>query len=169
MNTEAISCSLVASILNRVFREVRLDFLDSNFPGAGRPSAPATRLTQRRRRVVHGGPPLPAVEPATRPPTICSVCGTPIPSGRTYCVLCAVGVSTEHLGQIRHSGWRVSQGSKAQTRRSKTQRRHAAALRGWIASNQPAWLDNEAYTQKIQPRLVLSIVSQRMIARRASA
>ena len=122
-------------------------------PKSARPLAPATRLTQRRKREAHGGPSMPPAEPAPQPVNICRVCGTPITPGTTYCVLCAVSASTENLAKVRRSGQVATQSAEAQTRRSKTGRRQAAALRGWIASNQPTWLNNETYTKKIQPRL----------------
>ena len=43
-----------------------------------------------------------------------------------------------------------------------TQRRHAAAKRAWQTSSLPPWLDEEAYLQKIQPRLAgvtISVIS----------
>jgi hypothetical protein len=38
-------------------------------------------------------------------------------------------------------------------RRGETQRRQAAARLNWRASDQPAWLNEETYREKIQPRL----------------
>ena len=42
---------------------------------------------------------------------------------------------------------------EAQAKRSETQRRHASAILTWKASDQPAWLDHEAYLTRIQPLL----------------
>ncbi len=42
---------------------------------------------------------------------------------------------------------------EARARQAEKQRRHAAAKRAWRPSDQPAWLDQQTYLQKIQPRL----------------
>ncbi len=47
----------------------------------------------------------------------------------------------------------VAQSREAKARHAETQRRHAAAKRAWRPSDQPAWLDEQTYLQKIQPRL----------------
>jgi hypothetical protein len=47
----------------------------------------------------------------------------------------------------------AAQSSEAQARRAATKRRHDAARCGWLASSLPAWLNNETYTNKIQPGL----------------
>lgn len=123
-------------------------------PNSAGPPTRTALLPQRRRGGARGGRLLlPRAEPAAPPLSVCRACGTTVTPGTNYCVLCAVPLITEHLGNVRPSGWVATQSAKAQTRRSRTQRRQNAALRGWIASNQPAWLDNETYTKKIQPRL----------------
>src|SRR2546425_12018966 len=43
--------------------------------------------------------------------------------------------------------------AKAQALRSATQRRHAAAVKTWNASDKPDWLTEETYRARIQPRL----------------
>jgi len=123
-----------------------------SMPRSDHPQAP-TPLTQARRRAAHGKRYAPPPAPARPSMSICHVCGTPVTPGTDYCVLCSIPVITEHLDNVRPSGWTATQTAKAQARRSKTQRRQNAAIRGWIASNQPAWLDNETYTKEIQPRL----------------
>ena len=42
---------------------------------------------------------------------------------------------------------------EAEALRSKTRRRHAAALAAWAPSDLPDWLNEEAYRTKIQPAL----------------
>jgi hypothetical protein len=37
--------------------------------------------------------------------------------------------------------------------RASAQHRHGNARQGWLASSLPSWLDNEAYLERIQPRL----------------
>ena len=47
----------------------------------------------------------------------------------------------------------ASQSAKAQASRADTQHSHNAARRRWAQSDQPAWLDEETYVQRIQPLL----------------
>jgi hypothetical protein len=42
---------------------------------------------------------------------------------------------------------------QAEEKRGESRRRHAAALRAWRSSDQPAWVNEEAYLRRIQPRL----------------
>jgi len=42
----------------------------------------------------------------------------------------------------------------AQARRADTQRRQAAALKAWNPTDKPEWLDEKAYRESIQPRLL---------------
>jgi CRISPR-associated endonuclease Cas1 len=63
--------------------------LASGISKPNRQIRPATRLTQGHRRLAKGADPLP-VASAPRPEHACRFCGTPIASGRSYCVkLCA--------------------------------------------------------------------------------
>lgn len=146
-NTLPIWGGAVAPLAEWIAQTFRL-----SVPNSDRSLAP-TPLTQARRRAAHGKAYKPPAAPARPPLSVCHACGTPVTPGTNYCVLCSVPVITEHLDKVRPSGWVATQSAKAQARRSKTQRRQNAALRGWIASNQPAWLDNQTYTKKIQPRL----------------
>jgi len=117
-----------------------------------RQSVPASRLTQRHRREAKGSMSLP-INRTPRPESVCRICGTSIESGRTYCVLCGVTVSKENLVELAKRGRVAAQCPEAQASRADSQRRHEAAKRGWLASSLPSWLNNETYTNKIQPRL----------------
>jgi CRISPR-associated endonuclease Cas1 len=127
--------------------------LASRIPKATRQIGSATRLTQRRRREARGGKPFVSTKPAPREQSVCKTCGTSIEAGKIYCATCAVTVSRENLVELARSGRVAAQSSEAQARRAATKRRHDAARCGWLASSQPAWLNNEFYTNKIQPRL----------------
>jgi hypothetical protein len=118
-----------------------------------RQRVPATRLTQRRRREAKGGLPSLPEKPAPKPESICRVCGTAVGSGRTYCRSCVRTISGENLTEVARSGRVAAQTPQAQARRAATKRLHDIARRGWSPSSQPAWLNNETYTNKIQPRL----------------
>jgi hypothetical protein len=43
--------------------------------------------------------------------------------------------------------------SKARAKRADTQRRNALAQHAWKESQQPAWLTDQVYSQRIQPQL----------------
>jgi len=113
---------------------------------------PATRLTQRTKREAKGSEVLSA-GPAPRPQFICRVCGAQIGPERTYCASCVVSISKENIVKVAHSGRVAAQSSEARTRRKETKHRQDLARQGWLASSQPAWLNNKTYLDKIQPRL----------------
>jgi len=54
---------------------------------------------------------------------------------------------------VARQGREASHTREAEARRSETQSRQAAARLNWRASDQPAWLNEKAYREKIQPRL----------------
>jgi hypothetical protein len=114
---------------------------------------PATRLTQARKRQAKGGSAnLPAERPP-RPLRICRTCGASLNRGQNHCASCAIPVSRERFVGVARKGRVASHTQDAEARRSETQRRHAAEQKAWQPSQQPAWLTEEAYRQKIQPRL----------------
>jgi hypothetical protein len=125
----------------------------SPIPKPGGQLAPATRLTQRQKREAKGAPSLPPPERAPQRQNICRGCGKPIEPGSTHCVDCAVTLSTEHLVNAAYSGRVAPHTPEAQAHRADTQSRHHAARRSWVASSQPAWLNQETYHRKIQPLL----------------
>jgi len=118
-----------------------------------RPSGPATRLTQRRKREAKGSASIPPPAPAPRPQSICRVCGTYIDAGRSYCASCAVAVSREGLIEAAKLGRVGGHSPQARARQAEKQRRHAAEVKVWNPSDQPDWLTEEVYREKIQPRL----------------
>ena len=85
--------------------------------------------------------------------SVCEICGTSIPHDHRFCVLCVTSASKEQLAEVAKRGRVAAQSPEAQVRRSDTKRRHDMARRGWLASSQPAWLNNETYEAKIQPQL----------------
>ena len=94
--------------------------------------APATRLTQSRKREAKGIPTE-------------SLANLPIPA-RNCATVSAFSVTK--FGRVDRFD------PIAQSRRADSQRRQAAALREWDRSEKPDWLDEKTYREKIQPRLV---------------
>jgi hypothetical protein len=131
-----------------------------------RESAPATRLTQRFKREAKGAPPLPTPIKAPRRDNLCRGCGKTIQDGRTNCATCAVGDATKNMLDAARTGRKTANGPEAQLKRASTQRRNALAQHAWNSSDQPAWLTEKFYSEKIQP--VLAAMSASVIARQIS-
>lgn len=129
-----------------------------------RPKVPATRLTQQHKREAKGSSPLPPDIPAPRRENLCRGCGKTIRRGGSHCAQCAVSGATEHLIAAAQLGRKLAQTPEARAKRASTQRRNAIAQHSWTASSQPAWLTDQLYSEKIQPRLART--SSSAIARR---
>jgi CRISPR-associated endonuclease Cas1 len=104
----------------------------SSASGTSRAKAPATRLTQRRKREAKGipAPPLPS------PPVVARNCA---PALSRLNVMKFVRL--DMFDPI------------AQARRADSQRQQAAARKCWNPSDKPEWLDDKAYRGKILTRL----------------
>jgi len=116
-------------------------------------SAPATRLTQRRKREAKGLPPLPPSETTPEREKLCTTCGAIILPESTFCRACAVPSFVERTVNVARAGRVAAQKPEAQARRTETQRRNAEEQRRWSPESLPAWLDEKTYLQKIQPLL----------------
>jgi hypothetical protein len=113
---------------------------------------PATHLTQSNRRNAKGEPNLRVIVPP-RAPHLCRTCGARITAGHRFCATCKVAVTAQELIKAAEKGRLMSHTPEADAKRAENRRRHAAAQKAWLPSDQPAWLDEKAYRQKIQPRL----------------
>jgi hypothetical protein len=115
--------------------------------------APANRLTQSAKRKAHGGEPaLPSIRSAVHQ-NLCRNCGAPILHTGIYCRLCNAEASKELYVKAADLGRKAALSVESQTKRAETQRRNASARRGWIASEHPAWLDQDTYVKLILPGL----------------
>jgi CRISPR-associated endonuclease Cas1 len=114
---------------------------------------PATRLTQSLRREASGNAFELKTEHPPLPPRICRTCGVTLKRGQNHCASCAIPVSKERFIDVARQGRVAAHTREAEARRSKTQSRQAAARLNWRASDLPAWLTEETYNEKIQPRL----------------
>jgi CRISPR-associated endonuclease Cas1 len=122
---------------------------------------PPTHLTQSHRRQAKGKSNPPTTEPP-RPMRLCRTCGANVTAEHRYCPSCAVAVSTEELIRGARKGRDASHSSEAQASRAEKGRRNTAARWAWQSSNQPAWLNEECYREKIRP--ALTGVTVRVIA-----
>jgi CRISPR-associated endonuclease Cas1 len=131
-----------------------------------KPNAPlATRLTQNNKREAKGAPPQPSIRPPRRN-NLCRGCGKTIQDGRTNCASCAVGDATNNMLDAARIGRETANGPEAQVRRATTQRKNALAQHSWRPSDQPAWLTDKFYMERIQPLLATLLASA--IARQIS-
>jgi CRISPR-associated protein Cas1 len=132
-----------------------------------RPDAPiATRLTQNKKRKAKNALPLPSTISAPRRDNLCRGCGRTIQDGRTNCATCAVGDATKNMLDAARIGRQSANGPEAQLKRANTQRQNALAQHSWKAADQPAWLTEAFYLEKVQP--LLAQVSTSAIARQIS-
>jgi CRISPR-associated endonuclease Cas1 len=118
-----------------------------------RTGLPATRLTQSLRREARPIPVAPAAERTFKPPRICRTCGEPLKRGQLHCKSCAVPAAKERFGDVARLGRIASHTNDAEISRTKTRLRHAAAIKAWDPTALPDWLTEQAYREKIQPRL----------------
>jgi CRISPR-associated endonuclease Cas1 len=113
---------------------------------------PATHLTQTHRRQAKGRSKLRVIVPP-RPAHLCRTCGAIASAGHRYCAICRVAVTSRELIKGAQVGRLISHSAAAEAKRAETRRRHVAAQKAWLPSNQPTWLAEESYRRKIQPRL----------------
>jgi CRISPR-associated endonuclease Cas1 len=129
----------------------------SRNPGRGEQELP-TRLTQRRRSDGRGNEFTLNTKPAPRPETICPGCGATTRRGR-HCPKCGREISREKLVELAKIGRVAAKSPESRQKRSATQRRHEAEKRVWRSSHKPAWLTEQTYVQRIQPRLARVTIS----------
>ena len=126
-----------------------------------------TRVTQQHPRDAQGvrkapgpaaavRPPHIAAPPIVipRPPRVCRGCGVSVErADRRFCATCGRDAAAESLARVASRGRVAALTAKSQERRAGTQRRHASALRAWTEADQPAWLTETAYAERILPAL----------------
>jgi hypothetical protein len=116
---------------------------------------PAMRLTQSRRRQAKGRPLTVTTNPGPKAPRIWRTCGETLKRGaKSYCASCSVAVSRQNLIEVAKLGRLATHSPKAEALRAETQRRHASALKAWKPSDNPDWLTEKTYREKIRPGLM---------------
>jgi len=151
---------LVAPIAEWFAREISIS-------GSKRPYNIPARLTQRHKREVRGGNPIPVANSPFKPKRLCRGCGREIEYRASHCKSCVRGILSANITKIAAKAGRVAALSpSAQIKRAATQKTNARARYDWNSSDQPVWLTSDFYSTKILPSL--ASVSSASIARRLS-
>ena len=111
-----------------------------------------TRLTQRRRSEGRGKKAAVLTNAAPRRENVCEVCGMEGIKNR-YCPQCAKEIAKDNMANVALIGRAKARSPKVRVRISETLSQHAVANTWWSASSLPAWLDEECFVTKIQPKL----------------
>ena len=127
-----------------------------------RSKAPATRLTQSRKRKAKGILGQKSPKSTARALNLCRICGKTIKSRDKYCINCVPKVSRENLLEAAKLGRVATHSPEAESLRSQTQKRQMAARKSWNSKDKPEWLDESIYKTKIQPSLRAITVSTLM-------
>jgi len=145
--TAATWARLVAPIAEWFAREI------SNLNGKRQYNVPA-RLTQRNKREVRGGNPLPATNLSFTPKRLCRDCGKEIAYRASHCKSCVKGILSTHITEAAQAGRIAAHTPEAEAKRAATQQVNAQARYAWKSTDQPAWLTAEFYAKNVQPNLV---------------
>jgi hypothetical protein len=93
------------------------------------------------------------------PEGVCRLCGKSVSPGSGVCASCAPSAAAERISKAAERGRIIAHTPTIHARIAETQRRNAAARLNWDPSSQPAWLKEEAYAQRVQPRLATVSIS----------
>lgn len=129
----------------------------------GRPTGPATRLTQNSKRALSGRAFAPEAQRSVKLPNMCGSCGEEIGDGHARCTRCTLVASAPRFAEAASEGRAASHTHKAESKRSQTQLAKHAARQEWSPSSQPSWLTEDFYIKNIQPQL--AALQNRPIAR----
>jgi CRISPR-associated protein Cas1 len=124
---------------------------------------PPTHLTQTHRREAKGRQALAEVFSAPPVEKLCRNCGKALSGDYLQCFACARPASIEHMIAIAQKGRLTAHGSEAQASRSATQQRNWSRINQWKKSNNPAWLNEQTYREKIQPANITNSVIARAL------
>lgn len=114
---------------------------------------PATHLTQMHRRSARSAALHLSIPAPPRPPRVCPRCGAAVKPGKIHCVPCAFAIQKQHFSTVAEQGRMASHTVESEAKRATTQRKRHAARRGWSMFTHPAWLTEQFYAERIQPKL----------------
>jgi CRISPR-associated endonuclease Cas1 len=125
-----------------------------------------THLTQAHRREAKGMRSERTALVVPRTENLCPGCGKAIQTRSTNCARCAVDDATKNMLDAAKIGRQTANSAEAKLKRANTQRKNALAQHAWKSSEQPAWLTETFYSEKVQP--VIAAMSASAIARQIS-
>jgi hypothetical protein len=114
---------------------------------------PPARLTQRNKREVRGGNPLPGVISSFSPKRLCRDCGREIAYRASRCRSCVKEILSAHIKDAARAGRIAAHSPEAQVKRAATQKSNARARYDWKPSDQPTWLTTDFYSKEVMPKL----------------
>jgi CRISPR-associated endonuclease Cas1 len=114
---------------------------------------PPTRLTQNSKREAKGRQAQAEVFSAPPVEKLCRNCGKALSGDYLQCLTCARPALIEHMIGVAQKGRLTAHSSQAQASRSATQQRNWSRINQWKKSNNPTWLNEQTYKEKIQPGL----------------
>ncbi|MGI9104517.1 MAG: CRISPR-associated endonuclease Cas1 [Terriglobales bacterium] len=120
---------------------------------AERETTPPTRLTQRHKRAAKGADSIAPAMAVPKRENLCRGCGRTIEPDSVHCLECNKAVAAERLTEYARIGREIAHAPEAKARRSETMRQRNLARYAWRASDQPTWLTEDVYTNRIQPAL----------------
>jgi hypothetical protein len=82
------------------------------------------------------------------------------------CAACYAGTASQRMIDVARIGRQTANSPEARLKHAETQRRNALAEHAWKPSDQPAWLTEKFYSEKVQP--LLATMSASDIARQIS-
>jgi CRISPR-associated endonuclease Cas1 len=119
-----------------------------------RHDVPPARLTQRNKRIAKGSNPSPPAKSSIKPQQICHDCGKELVRDSVRCKLCSTEIMSEQRDAAGRIARTVALSPEAQQKRAATQQINALAQHAWRPSDQPSWLTEDFYSEKIQPALL---------------
>jgi hypothetical protein len=117
----------------------------------------ATRLTQRHKRKVKGSDVPPVKVPKTE--RVCRGCGKTVQGDSTNCAECDIDIATMRLVEVARAGRVAGHTPEAIAKEAATHGKHAQARAAWNPTQQPTWLTEQVFSEKIQPALARASAS----------
>ena len=88
---------------------------------------------------------------APKPERLCRGCGKTVQDDSTNCAQCDVEIATKRLVEVARAGRVAGHTPEAIAKEAATHRKHAQAKAAWNPANQPSWLTEQFFSEKIQP------------------
>ena len=118
-----------------------------------RSDAPATRLTQSRKREAKGISSDVHTKLISKPPALCRICGGALNRALKYCRGCMPTISRENVQEAAKLGRLATHKLQAQARRVSNSAATECCRKAWNPADKPDWLDEQTYRDRVQTPL----------------